>query len=126
MLKAIHTQRNANDRVPRLDLVLEENRLQPYIHDGIVTVIYRKKETRFHIFVKNHKRLRSNRIVEGWKNGANWKGDILVMRKGLVHEFVGFRGGDAALADFAVKRLVPYNSIHSQGTDQIYIASLKK
>ncbi|KAF8228314.1 hypothetical protein L208DRAFT_1227186, partial [Tricholoma matsutake] len=67
---------------PCLDLVLEENRLQPYIHDGIVTVIYQKKETRFHIFVKNHKRLRSNRIVKGWKNGASWKGDILVMRKG--------------------------------------------
>ncbi|KAF8219485.1 hypothetical protein L208DRAFT_1339743, partial [Tricholoma matsutake] len=126
VLKAIHTQRNANNCVPRLDLVLEENRLQPYIHDGIVTIIYQKKETCFHIFVKNHKQLRSNRIVKGWKNGASWKGDILVMRKGLVHEFVGFHGGDAALADFTVKRLVPYNSIHSQGTDQISIALLKK
>ncbi|KAF8223744.1 hypothetical protein L208DRAFT_1176436, partial [Tricholoma matsutake] len=82
VLKAIHTQRNANNHVPRLDLVLEENRLQTYIHDGIVTVIYRKKETRFHIFIKNHKQLRSNRIVEGWKNGTSWKGDILVMCKG--------------------------------------------
>ncbi|KAF8223741.1 hypothetical protein L208DRAFT_1315438, partial [Tricholoma matsutake] len=58
--------------------------------------------------------------------GTSWKGDILVMRKGLVHEFAGFCGGDAVLADFMVKRLVPYNSIHSQGTDQISIASLKK
>jgi hypothetical protein len=126
VLKGIHTQKNANDRVPRLDLVLEENRLQPYIHDAIVTIIYRKKETCFHIFVKNHKRLKANRIVEGWKNGGSWRGDILIMRKGLVHEFVGFRGGDAALADFAVKRLVPCNSIHREGTYQISIGSLKK
>ncbi|KAF8230001.1 hypothetical protein L208DRAFT_1283944, partial [Tricholoma matsutake] len=110
-----------NNHVPHLDLVLEENRLQPYIHNGIVTVIYQKKETCFHIFVKNHKQLRYNRI-----NGASWKGDILVMHKGLVHEFVGFWGGDAAQANFMVKRLVPYNSIHSQGTDQISIALLKK
>ncbi|KAF8234598.1 hypothetical protein L208DRAFT_1261017, partial [Tricholoma matsutake] len=55
VLKAIHTQRNANDSIPCLDLVLEENRLQPYIHNGIVTIIYRKKETPFHIFIKNHK-----------------------------------------------------------------------
>ena len=105
-MKGIHMQSNANGRVPRLDLILEENRLQPYIHDGVVTVVYCKKKSRFHIFIKNHKRLRPNKIVQGWNNGASWKGDILVMRKGLVHEFVSLRGGDAALTDFAVKQLV--------------------
>ncbi|KAF8239853.1 hypothetical protein L208DRAFT_1235610, partial [Tricholoma matsutake] len=59
----------------------------------------------FHIFIKNHKQLRSNRIVEGWKNGASWKGDILVMRKGLVHEFVGFHGGDGQLCGEEVSTL---------------------
>ncbi|KAF8226570.1 hypothetical protein L208DRAFT_1301342, partial [Tricholoma matsutake] len=58
------------------------------IHNGVMTVIYWKKESHFHIFIKNHKQLKSNKIVEGWNNGASWKGDILVMHKGLVHEFV--------------------------------------
>lgn len=48
-----------------------------------------------------------NRIVRRWNiNPIGWKGDILVMRKGLVHELVNFRGGDVSLADFAVKRFV--------------------
>jgi hypothetical protein len=84
--------------------MLADNRIQPYIHDGVVTVVYRNKSSRFHIFVKNHRRLRLNLIVEQWNIGRSWKGDILVMRKGLVHDFVSLRGGDAALADFAVKR----------------------
>ena len=105
-MKGIHMQSNANGRVPRLDLILEENRLQPYIHDGVVTVVYCKKKSRFHIFIKNHKRLRPNKIIQGWNNGASWKGDILVMCKGLVHKFVSLQGGDAALTDFAVKQLV--------------------
>jgi len=35
----------------------------------------------FHIFVKNHCRLITNKVVEGM-GGPQWKGDIVVMRKG--------------------------------------------
>ena len=33
-----------------------------------------------------------------------WKGDIVVMRKGVIHELVNIRAKDATLADFAVKK----------------------
>jgi len=100
--KALYTQINLHGRSPRLDLVMGDNRLQPHIHDGIVKVINQGKTTRFHIFVKNHRRLRSNGILEGWN--MPWKGDIVVMRKGISHELVNIRANDASLADFVVKK----------------------
>jgi len=33
-----------------------------------------------------------------------WKGDIVVMRKGISDELVNIRANDASLADFAVKK----------------------
>ena len=52
--KAIHTQVNHRGRAPRLDLVLGGKKLQPYVHDGVVTVISGDKTVKFHVFVKNH------------------------------------------------------------------------
>lgn len=101
--KPVHTQTNVAGRAPRLDLLLSDNKLQPFIHDAVVTVVYRKKTTRFHVFVKNHVRLRQNGIIQRW-TGAGWKGDIVVMRKGVIEDFVSLRGGDHRLADFAVKK----------------------
>ena len=100
--KTVFTQINSRGRSPRLDLVMGDNRLQPHIHDGIVTVIKGRRTTRFHIFVKNHRRLRSNGILERWN--MPWKGDIVVMRKGISDEVVNIRANDASLADFAVKK----------------------
>jgi hypothetical protein len=103
--KAIHTQVNRHGRAPRLDLVLGENKRQPYVHDGVVTVLDGAQTVHFHLFVKNHKLLRENEIVQGWNVGATWRGDILVMRKGVRHEVVNLRGkSDRRLADFAVKK----------------------
>lgn len=102
--KVIHTQNNAIGRALRLDLILAGSKLQPYIHDAVVEVSYRKTLTKFHIFAKNHKRLPPNKIVNKWNNGNTWRRDILIMRKGVLHEFVSMRSGDASLADLAVKR----------------------
>ena len=33
-----------------------------------------------------------------------WKGDIVVMRKGISHEFVNIFPKDVSLADFAVEK----------------------
>ncbi|KAF8880256.1 hypothetical protein BD779DRAFT_1446341 [Infundibulicybe gibba] len=102
--KQIHTQSNRWGRTPRLDLLFSGKQFQPYIHDTVVSIVYRKKTTRFHIFVKNHQRLRSNKIVKRWNTGVVWRGDIVVMRKGTTYDVVNLRGADASLADFAVKR----------------------
>ena len=101
--KAIYAQINLHGRSPRLDLIMGESRLQPHIHDGIVSVINHGKTTKFHIFVKNHRQLSSNGIVQKWTK-MPWKGDIVVMRKGISHELVNICASDASLADFAVKR----------------------
>lgn len=103
VLKRIHTQRNAARRFPHLGIFMKQHTLQPRIHDGVVTVICGGVETRFHIFVKNHVRLTQNRIVQQWGN-ASWNGDIVLMRKGVVHELVNMRKGDAELANFAVRK----------------------
>ena len=78
--------------------------MQPYIHDAIVTIKYRRVTSIFHIFMKNHKFLRVNGIIARWANAITWRGDILVMRVGNREPFVSMRGADASLADFAVRR----------------------
>jgi hypothetical protein len=82
---------------------MKEPNLQPRIHDGVVTVEVGGIENRFHIFVKNHRRLIINEVIEGM-GVPQWKGDIVVMRKGdrPEDEVVGLRPGDAQLIDLAV------------------------
>jgi hypothetical protein len=36
--------------------------------------------------------------------GGDWRGDIIVMRAGLVGNVVNMRSGDSQLADFVVKK----------------------
>lgn len=97
-MKKIDTQTNKRGRSPRLDIIMSQHRLQPYIHDGIVTVKYRGKDYKFHFFVKNHVQLQPNITVGGWK------GDIVVMRKGKKFGLVSMPSVLAPLADFAVRR----------------------
>ena len=82
---------------------MKEPNLQPRIHDGVVTVEVGGIKNRFHIFVKNHRRLITNEVIEGM-GIPQWKGDIVVMRKGdrPEDEVVGLRPGDAQLIDVAV------------------------
>jgi len=84
---------------------MKEPYLQPRIHDAIVTVEVGGIKHRYHIFVKNHRRLTINEVIEGM-GLPSWKGDIVVMRKGNrpEDEVVGLRAGDAQLVDFAVAK----------------------
>lgn len=102
--KTIHAQKNARDCVPLFDVVFAEKQKQPVIHDCVVTVVYRRRATQLHIFVKNHKRLQQNNVVRNWQIQHLWRGDIAVCRKGCRKAFVNLRGGDASIADYAVKR----------------------
>ncbi|KAF8963372.1 hypothetical protein BDZ97DRAFT_1919811 [Flammula alnicola] len=105
IFKDIFVQANNLSRNPRLDLIMAEHRLQPRIHDGVVTIIHRRKETRFHVFVKNHCRLRQNESIRRWKN-SHWKGDVVVMKKGLSDELVNLGPRDGHLADYAAKKFI--------------------
>ncbi|KAF8057801.1 hypothetical protein FPV67DRAFT_1455888 [Lyophyllum atratum] len=102
--KVIHTQANNRARRPHLALIMGGQKLQPHIHDAIVVVREGERETQFHVFVKNHRYLPVNDIIAGWGVGMGWKGDIVVMRKGIMHDFVNMQTRDIPLADFAVRR----------------------
>lgn len=104
VFKAINTQTNSGGRSPRLDLLLSDNKLQPFIHDAIVVVVTRRTTSRFHVFVKNHRKLQLNGVVQRWNNGLSWRGDIVALKKGRVHEIVNLSRRDVLLADFAVKQ----------------------
>jgi hypothetical protein len=84
---------------------MKEPNLQPRIHDAVVTVEVNRIKNRFHIFVKNHRRLITNEVVERM-GGPQWKGDIVVMRKGErpEYEVVGLHPGDAQLIDIAIQQ----------------------
>lgn len=105
VIKAIHTLCNAGGRTPRLDILLSQHQLQPHIHDKVVTVVRRGVRSRFHIFFKNHRHLLFNETLRRKIHPEiRWRGDIVVMRKGMREEVVNFRSGDIPLADFAVKK----------------------
>ena len=101
--KGIYTQKNRTGCRPRLDLLMKEPNLQLRIHDGVVMVEVGRIKNRFHIFIKNHCRLTINEVIEGM-GVPQWKGGIIVMRKGERPEdkVVGLHPGDAQLIDIAV------------------------
>lgn len=81
-------------------------RLQPHIHDGVISIQSRRtrKISSFHVFVKNHKHLPVNASLRRWRSvNVPWRGDIVVMKKGEKFGFVNISPADHALADFAVK-----------------------
>lgn len=106
--KIIHTQANAAGRAPRMDHLLGWERLQPYVHDGVITVIWRKglkeKRSRYHVFFRRHmKQDLNSSILNAVSPYSTWRGDIAVMRKGLKEEFVNMQEEDLVNVDFAVK-----------------------
>lgn len=85
---------------------MEAPKLQPHIHDTVVIVHHHGRRTRYHIFVKNHKYLPQNEIVDGWGLGVEWRGDIVLMRKGRSwkEDLVNLPYNEQFIADFAVAR----------------------
>jgi len=84
---------------------MKELNLQPRIHDAVVTVEVNGIKNLFCIFVKNHHCLITNKVVEGM-GGPQWKGDIVVMRKGEwpEDEVVGLHTGNAQLINIAIQQ----------------------
>lgn len=99
----VYTQVNKTGRSARFDLVMDGHEMQPHIHSGLVTVIRGARITRFFIFVKNHRRLPVNTSLPALTQ-ASWKGDILVLKNGVVDDIVSLNKHDYAMADFAVEQ----------------------
>ena len=77
--------------------------IQSYIHDANVSVVYKRKIHSFVIFIKNHKQLPQNLSVARLVGGApEWRGDIVIIKRGVKEGLVNIQREDNALADFAV------------------------
>lgn len=84
--------------------VMGRSEIQSYVHDATVTVVENGKHHRFIIFMKNHKELPSNlSVARLLGDEAEWRGDIVVVRRGVNDGLVNFRREDNNLADFAVR-----------------------
>jgi hypothetical protein len=112
VLKVIPVQANRGGRSPRLDIILNQAAYpnSMAIHHTIVTVRRKNKNTRWHIFFLNGRKLRDNKCIAALKRrpgAAKWSGDVVVMKEGKSQSFVGVNGGaDRRLANYAVKGYV--------------------
>ncbi|KAJ3806106.1 hypothetical protein EV368DRAFT_48836, partial [Lentinula lateritia] len=97
-------QPNINRFVFAGDL-LSKPRLQPYIHDVILTIRYCGKSFKFLVFFKKHKLLPPNETVRNLQ-GECMNGDVLVVACGKRVSIRNLRSGlEDRAADRAIKRL---------------------
>ena len=83
---------------------LREPQLQPYVHDIVVSVTYRRKVYKFRAFFKRHTRLPINQAIQNLA-GVNLEGDVLVVACGKKVEVRNLRGRDERRAlDIAMHR----------------------
>lgn len=89
-------------RYPYAESILDDSKIQPYVHDCLVTVTEFGKKYRFRVFYKIHARLRQNRFL------LDLRGSMFVMRAAALehHSVVNMRERDVILSDFLVKKRV--------------------
>jgi len=92
-------------RFPFAESVLSGGKIQPYVHDCVVTVYEGQQTHRFRVFFKRHQRLPANRSLP---NGTPFRGEIVIMRVGALDQLsvVNMRGRDTVVSDYTVKRFV--------------------
>ena len=99
--------RFTNDmQYPLAEAMLDQSKIQPYIHDCVITVHEGAYIYKYRIFFKRHCFLSLNPTITQNSNSevAPFRGDILVMRVSTKNSFcVNFRERDTILADFLVK-----------------------
>ena len=90
---------------PDMRYVMGWASVQSYVHDAAVTVVENGKHHRFIVFTKNHKELPYNLAVDRLVGDeAEWRGDIVVVKRGKNGGLVNFRREHNDLADFAVQQ----------------------
>ena len=92
---------------PLVEGMLDQSRLQPYIHDCLITVYEGPYKYNYRIFFKKHCLLNINKAIKqiGDDGDAQFRGDILIMRISTRNSssYVNFRERDVLLANFLVK-----------------------
>jgi hypothetical protein len=98
---SVPTLESDDGRYPLVEAFLAGEKIQPYIHDCLVTVLCYGRQHQFCIFYKNHKFLKRNRSLP---HNRMWRGDLLVVRGGMKTFGVNLRARDAKLIDHVVKK----------------------
>lgn len=101
--RCIHPARQGGPRFPFAESVLSGGKIQPFIHDCVVTVYEGKQTHRFRVFFKRHQKLPANRSLP---DGVPFCGDIVIMRVGALDQLsvVNMRGRDTVVSDYMVNR----------------------
>jgi hypothetical protein len=101
--RCIHPARQGGPRFPFAEAVLSDGKIQPYVHDAVVTVYEGSQTHRFRVLFRRHRRLPVNRSLS---NGTSFRGDIVIMRAGALDpsSVVNMRGWDTVVSDYMVKR----------------------
>ena len=86
---------------------IDENTIQPYVHNCVVTIYENKNLYRYMAFFKRHDHLRPNNSLYKLRGGRSiLKGDVIVMRVGSTSSYVNMRDRDTILADWFMQRYV--------------------
>ena len=95
--------RAVGPRFPYAESMLEDAKIQPYVHDCIVNVIEGAHTYRFRVFYKRHARLRANNHLP-MTDGVSMRGSMFVMRVAALEpsSVVNMRGRDTVLADYFI------------------------
>ena len=90
---------------PLAESVLAERRIQPYVHDCLVSIQDDRCTHHFRVFLKRHARLRTNKYLAG-KNNFDMHGSLFVIRVAAMESssVVNMRSGDAKLLDWMIGR----------------------
>lgn len=84
---------------------IDENNIQPYIHNCAITVYERHNSYQFMVFFKRHCHIRPNNSLHKLRGGQPiLKGDAIVMRIGSTSSYVNMRDRDTILADWFMQR----------------------
>ena len=83
--------------------MLEDAKIQPYVHDCIVNVIEGAHTYQFHVFYKRHVQLWANNYLP-MTDGVLMQGSMFVMRVAALEpsSVVNMRGCDMILADYFI------------------------
>ncbi|THU83948.1 hypothetical protein K435DRAFT_688532, partial [Dendrothele bispora CBS 962.96] len=83
---------------------LNDPRLQPYVHDIIVTTVYRRKSYKFRVFLKRHKNLPLSLSIRQLAD-VDVGGDIMLVACGKKVDIRNMCGrAETRAADQAVRR----------------------
>lgn len=86
--------------------VLDQAKIQPYVHDCLVQVQEGAEVHRLRVFYKRHRRLRVNNALPFMRRNAPIiRGDFVVMRVGVFPgSVVNMRGRDTVISDWMIWR----------------------